>query len=196
METSIFNSIFPPYPAMWRQRLINHCRLFVYLFITTLALSGCTKKSEGSSSGDYYFSAKLNGVKKDFFTVKFQGDGNDNRWEHIVVGGYESPLTGTNGKLSASFDFEIWLSGGNIGPGSYSTAALPNMISRYFVPKDNGQVGYNTLNGKDLFTVKIDAISKDGIKGTFNGTLRNSAGEAISVTDGSFNLPYDQLVNP
>jgi hypothetical protein len=55
---------------------------------------------------------------------------------------------------------------------------------------------YNTSNARDVFTVKIDAISKDGIKGTFSGTLTNSAGASLSVKEGSFNLPYDQLVNP
>ncbi|BAV06449.1 hypothetical protein FLA_2468 [Filimonas lacunae] len=70
------------------------------------------------------------------------------------------------------------------------------MIARYAVQQPDGTLLYNTANSNDVFTVKIEAISQEGIKGTFSGTVRNLAGQAISITDGSFNLPYQTLINP
>jgi hypothetical protein len=34
------------------------------------------------------------------------------------------------------------------------------------------------------------------VGGTFSGTVRIIAGKAISITEGSFNLPYETRVNP
>ncbi|RFZ90979.1 hypothetical protein D0C36_18715 [Mucilaginibacter conchicola] len=160
----------------------------------SIMLSACSKKNDGgaSPSGNYYFRATLNGTQKEFRSMKFQGGGNDNRWEHIVVGAYETPSTGA-GPLSPSLDFEIWRLGGEIGTGSFSTATEKEMISRYAIQTDNGTLLYNT--SKTNLTVNIEVISKEaGIRGTFAGTLANSAGETIEVKNGQFNLPYDELV--
>jgi len=185
--------------SILKNKLISLNEVLFCLVLAGLILSACSKKNGGSnssqSSGEYYFRAKLNGTPKDFQTVKFQGGGNDNHWEHVVVGGYEASVTANSGALSPSLDFEIWRVGGNIGTGTYVTTTEPQMISRYAVQTGNGTMLYNTINAKDVFTVKIDAISKDGIKGAFSGTLTNSTGVSISVKDGVFNLPYDKLVN-
>lgn len=109
-----------------------------------------------------------------------------------MVGGYEQPLTGS-GSVSPSLDFEIWRLGGEIGTGSFSTATEKEMISRYAIQTNNGTLLYNT--SKTILIVNIEVISKEaGIKGTFAGTLANSAGETIEVKDGEFNLPYDKLI--
>lgn len=162
-----------------------------------LALTGCSKKETGGGpAGDYYFKATLDGRKINYHSVNFQGGGEDGRWEHIVVGGVEStpPANGSPGP--PGLDFEIWRLGGNIGPGSYSTPVEEGMIARYFIQTENGTLLYNTSWGDDVFVLKIEAISKQGIKGSFSGTLRNQAGKTVSVTDGSFNLPYEDIVNP
>lgn len=175
------------------------CRTLFYLALVSLTLQGCSRKhtAEGSgNSGDYYFRATLGGSKKDFHLLKFQGGDADGPWQHIVVGGAEVFTAGTNGDTGRNLNFEIFRTGGNITPGSYSTLEEKQMIARYAIQKSGGTVLYNTVNGPDNFILKIDAISGDGIRGTFSGTLRNDAGVAISVTDGSFNLPYDQMVNP
>jgi hypothetical protein len=41
----------------------------------------------------------------------------------------------------------------------------------------------------------MDAISEEGLKGTFSGTLTYCSGVSMGVTAGIFNLP-DKLVNP
>lgn len=186
--------------SILKNRLPSLNKAFFCLVLMSFIFSACSKKNSGSNasqpSGEYYFKATLNGTPKDFHTVKFQGGGNDNRWEHIVVGGYEASVTTNSAALSPSLDFEIWKIGGNINAGTYVTTTEPQMISRYAVQTGNTTMLYNTINASGVFTVKIAAISKDGIKGTFSGNLTNSAGASLSVKEGSFNLPYDQLVNP
>lgn len=172
-------------------------RMWLYLTVITLGLSACSKDDGGGpGTKDYYFKASLNGRAINFHTVNFQGGGDDNRWEHIVIGGYETSYPTSGGSIPPSLDFEIWKSGGNISAGTYATPAEEGMIARYAVQTADGTLLYNTSNADDIFTVKIEKISKEGIKGTFTGTVRSMAGASISVTDGSFNLPYETLVNP
>lgn len=164
--------------------------------VITICLSACSKEDDGAGapSGDYYFRAKIGGKAINFHSVNFQGGGNDNRFEQIVIGGHEASDP-PSGPVSPSFDFEIWRVGGNITAGTYTTPG-ENMIARYAIQKSDGTLIYNTSYGDDVFTVKIEAISKTGIKGTFSGTVRSLAGEAISITDGTFNLPYETIINP
>lgn len=175
----------------------NFCKVLFYLVMASLMISACSKDDGGGKpSGDYYFRATLDGVKKEFYTVNFQGGGEDGTWEHVVVGGYEARYPTNGGPVPPSLDFEIWRTGGSIVPGTYNSPADPGIISRYAVQTDNGTLLYNNVYNDDKYTIKIEAISMDGIKGTFSGTLRTLEGKAITVTDGSFNLPFEELVNP
>ncbi|WPQ62051.1 hypothetical protein SIO70_27190 [Chitinophaga sancti] len=173
-------------------------RAFIFSVIVSLAFSSCSKNDEdgSDSSSDYYFIAAIDGRKVNFHTVNFQGGGNDNRWEHIVVGGYETSYPTSGQPVPPSLDFEIWRLEGNITVGTYSTPVEEKMIARYAVQTSEGTLLYNTSFANDVFTLKIEAISKQGIKGTFSGTVRNMAGVAICISDGSFNLPYETIVNP
>lgn len=178
-------------------------RLVQQLFYASaiiLLFSACSSDDGGSdeNKSDYYFRASVGGRKIDFRTAKFQGGGNDDRFEMIVVGGFDGPHpTKTGEVMPPSLDFEIWRVGGNITAGTYSTPAELEMMGRYAIQTKDGTILYNTAIGDDLFTVKIESISKKGIKGTFEGTVRNvSSGETISITEGTFNLPYDEIVNP
>jgi len=165
--------------------------------IISMCLSACSKDNEGGGepAGDYYFLAKVGGKEVNFHNANFQGGGDDNRFEHIVVGGYEAsyPLSGP---IPPSLDFEIWRLGGNISVGTYATPEENKMIARYAIQRTEGTLLYNTSFADDVFTLKIEAISKTGIKGTFSGTVRNSAGEAINISGGTFNLPYQTVINP
>ncbi|GAA0886458.1 hypothetical protein GCM10009120_50570 [Sphingobacterium siyangense subsp. cladoniae] len=171
---------------------------FLFTVVISLTFSACSKDEDGGNdvSTDYYFRAAIDGRKVDFHTVNFQGGGNDNRWEHIVVGGYETSYPASGQPIPPSLDFEIWKLGGNIAEGTYSTPAEEKMIARYAVQTSDGTLLYNTSFANDVFTLKIESIGKQGIKGTFSGTVRNMAGTAISITDGSFNLPYQTIINP
>ncbi|WP_090496508.1 hypothetical protein [Pedobacter terrae] len=167
------------------------------IIIITICLSACSKEDDGGGtpSEDYYFRAKIGGKAVNFHSVNFQGGGDDNRFEHIVIGGDETSYSGS-GPLPPSLDFELWRLGGNITAGTYATPVEKDMIARYAIQKSDGTLVYNTSSSNDVFTVKIEAISKTGIKGAFSGTVRNSAGEAINITDGTFNLPYETIINP
>ncbi len=168
------------------------------LSIAALTFSSCSKDKGGAAPAqNYYFRANVGGKKIDFHTVNFQGGGNDDRWEQIVIGGYETSYPTTQGaQVPPSLDFEIWRLGGNIGPGTYATPAEQEMIARYAIQTKDGTQVYNTSNGDDVFTVNIETISKKGIKGTFSGTVRDINGNAISITEGVFDLPYETIVNP
>ncbi len=172
-------------------------RIFFLLILLCMGLSSCSNNDEVSDhSEDYYFRASLDNRKVDFHSVIFQGGRNDNRWEHIVIGGNEKSSP-TDGSLpSPSLDFEIWKQGGDIKAGTYATPEEQGMIARYAVQTNNGTLLYNTSTANDVFTVHIEAISKDGIKGTFSGKVRSMEGNVINITEGSFNLPYDKMINP
>ncbi|WP_426328364.1 hypothetical protein [Pedobacter sp. R-06] len=196
MTTLFFKKAFSA-KAVFVRKLFN-CALSTLCFMMiAICISACSKDDEGGGAvpGDYYFRAKVGTKEINFHTVNFQGSGNDDRFEHIVVGGYETsyPLSGP---VPPSLDFEIWRLGGNIGVGTYATPAENKMIARYAIQKPEGTLLYNTSFADDVFTLKIEAISKSGIRGTFSGTVRNMAGEAISITGGTFNLPYQTVINP
>jgi len=186
--------------ASFKNKATRLVQQLFYASAFILLFSACSSDDGGSdeNKSDYYFRASVGGRKIDFRTAKFQGGGNDDRFEMIVVGGFEGPHpTKTGEVMPPSLDFEIWRVGGNITAGTYSTPAELEMMGRYAIQTKDGTILYNTAIGDDLFTVKIESISKKGIKGTFEGTVRNvSSGETISITEGTFNLPYDQIVNP
>ncbi|MCP2025263.1 hypothetical protein L1276_000403 [Flavobacterium sp. HSC-32F16] len=169
------------------------------ILVLALLFSACSGDDNGSdkAASGYYFRASLDGRKIDFYTVNFQGGGNDNRFEQIVIGGYETPFPKIGELAPPSLDFEIWKLGGDIKPGTYSTPADEGMAARYAVQTANGTILYSTRTADDIFTVKIESISKSGIKGTFSGKVRNGdSGTAIEITEGTFNLPYLDIVNP
>jgi len=174
--------------------------IIVSLTLIFLFVTGCSKKdAEGGGteqSDDYYFKATLNGRKINYRAANFQGGGNDDRWEHIVVGGFEGPWVPGDLIGPPGLSFEIWRLGGNIGTGSYSTPAEEKMTAKYNIQTANGTIIYNTSWADDIFNLKIDEISKKGIKGSFSGTVRNEEGTAVKITEGSFNLPYEDLINP
>ena len=186
--------------SSFKNKAVKLVQQLFYASAFILLFSACSSDDGGSdeNKSDYYFRASVGGRKIDFRTAKFQGGGNDDRFEMIVVGGFDGPHpTKTGEVIPPSLDFEIWRVGGNITAGTYSTPAELEMMGRYAIQTKDGTILYNTAIGDDLFTVKIESISKKGIKGTFEGTVRNvSSGETISITEGTFNLPYDEIVNP
>ncbi|WP_343521962.1 hypothetical protein [Pedobacter sp.] len=195
MKTMSFKGTFSTKGTIAR-RTFSSALSVAYFLIIALCLSACSKDEGGDvAAGDFYLRATVGRKEVNFHNVNFQGGGNDSRFEHIVVGGYETsyPLSGP---IPPSLDFEIWRLGGNITAGTYATPAENKMIARYAIQKPEGTLLYNTSFADDVFTLKIEAISKSGIKGTFSGTVRNMAGEAISITDGTFNLPYQTVINP
>lgn len=184
-------------PAFLKNRTARFVKQFFYVSILAVLFSACSSDEKGSdeNNSDYYFKAALDGRKINFYNVNFQGGGNDNRFEQIVIGGDETPSK--TGQLAPpSLDFEIWKLGGDIKAGTYSTPTDQEMVARYAVQTPNGTILYNTRAADDIFTVKIESISKSGIKGTFSGKVRNlDSGAVIEITEGTFNLPYLDVIN-
>jgi hypothetical protein len=166
---------------------------FSLLFL--LSLSACSKKSDSETNADdskYYFMATLNGKKINFFDANFQGGGNDGKWEHIVIGGDEDKTSN-----SPSLDIELWMTGGNIKTGTYDFNLNRNFISRYAIQEANNTIIYNTeYDGVRDYKINITELSKDGIRGTFSGTLKlKGSTKVYIVTDGDFYLPYQKIIN-
>jgi len=179
------------------------CRLFVYAIVPTLLFSACKKDKDAAApgKGDYYFKATFNGKEQDFsHTANYQGMfSDDGRLVMIVVGGHTAGTSEGGSVAAPSFDFEIWRTNGNITAGTYDTRdeAEGVMISRYAIQSSGGTILYNTIPDGAYVTVKIDEISNKGIKGTLSGVIINeSTGESITVTNGSFNFPYETVINP
>ncbi|MDQ1096758.1 MULTISPECIES: hypothetical protein [Chryseobacterium] len=192
MNSSILKKVLTEY----RLRL-SVLGIFLSLTFLGSGMISCSKDDDtAGDSGNYYFRAAIDGRKVNFHNAKFQGGGDDNRWEHIVIGGYENSYP-TDGSLpSPSLDFEIWRIGGNISAGTYTTPAEEGMIARYAIQTKEETLVYSTSYGDDVFSVNIETISKEGIRGTLSGKLRSINGDVVNVTEGSFNLPYDTMINP
>jgi|GEM_PF-1282365 len=183
----------------FKNKTARFVKQLFYVSVLAVFFSACSSNDSESDNNqsEYYFKATLDGHKITYYDANFQFSGNDGRFEHITIGGFETPYPKTPGELAPnSLDFEIWRTGGNIPVGTYSTPTEPEMIARYAVQKKDGTIVYSTRTPDDVFTVKIESISEKGIKGTFSGKLRNNSGEVVEVTEGSFNLPDSDLVNP
>ena len=183
----------------FKNKTARFVKQLFYVSVLAVLFSACSSNDSESDNNqsEYYFKATLDGRKINYYDANFQFSGNDGRFEHITIGGFETPYPKTPGELAPnSLDFEIWRTGGNIPAGTYSTPTEPEMIARYALQKKDGTIVYNTQNANDVFIVKIESISEKGIKGTFSGKLTNSSGEVVEVTEGSFNLPDSDLVNP
>lgn len=195
MRTSIMSSKLLQGAATARKSL----KIFTTILLPALlvwSFYACSNDEGGGSTSDYYFKATVDGRDINFRSAQFQGStGDDNIWEHVVVGGNETSYI-FNGPLPPSLDFEIWDVGGNITPGTYTTPTDDRLIVRYAIQTPQGTIVYNTSMFDSPFTVTVEAISKDGIKGKMEGTLQNEQGETRIITNGSFNLPFEELVNP
>ncbi len=184
----------------FKNKTVHFAKQLFYVSILAILFSACSSNDNESNNNqsEYYFKATLDGRKINYYDANFQFSGNNGRFEHIIIGGFETPYPKTPGQLAPnSLDFEIWRTGGNIAEGTYSTPLEPEMIARYAVQTKEGTIVYNTSIADDVFTVKIESISEKGIKGTFSGKLRNmDSGVVVEVTEGSFYLPDSVLVNP
>ena len=199
MPKNVHNSKTPKKTTSLIHKTAHLIRQLLSIFLIVMIFSACSSDDNGSdnNNSDYYFKATLNGRAMTFYNVNFQGSGDDNRFSHITIAGFEDHYPTAQGTVPNSLDFEIWRTGGDIKAGNYSTSTEPEMVSRYAVQTSNGTIVYSTQPFNDIFTVKIESISKNGIKGTFSGKLRNlESGKAIEVTEGSFNLPYEDIINP
>jgi len=195
MRRSIINDVLFQGSSTARKGLKNFSTILL-LAMAILSFSACSDDEGGGSTSDYYFKATVDGHVINFRSAQFQGGtGDNNIWEHVVVGGDETRYTGS-GPLPPSLDFEIWDVGGNITPGIYTTPADDRLIVRYAIQTPQGTIVYNNSMYDSPFKVTIEAISKDGIKGKMEGTLQNEQGETRIITNGSFNLPFEELVNP
>ncbi len=147
-------------------------RLFLVLTLLVLTpyLMSCSGKDD--SKGDTYnLTCKIDGVAKTFVGGKFGLDNYDSTFNNF----YNDP---DNDVSHIYFKFP-----GNVAPGTYSST--------------DSMCDYRDAAGSDYYSEKTGATltititewgTDDGspIKGTFSGKLLNINGDAIEITEGTF----------
>ncbi|RYE39315.1 MAG: hypothetical protein EOP48_25935 [Sphingobacteriales bacterium] len=164
-----------------------------FMLILLLVLMGCAKKDDITTK-DHYLKATINGKKINFKMASYQLGGDNGSIEFVTIGGTESS-TPADGALANGFTFEISRAGGSLTAGTYDVRAEEDMYAVYYIQSQNGTIEYDATWANDAFIVKIDVISKTNIKGSFSGVLRNELGQTISITEGTFHLPNEVIVN-
>lgn len=183
------------------------------VLVVVFAFFGCSKDdNDGGAGNKYYFKAKVNNEPYNFLhTAQFQGGGNDNKWQHIVIHGYVSDYDSFK-PLEESphgFGFDLWNEGGDFPPGTYTQnggGSYDNEdpltysidMEYHIQTADQGTIQYDARETED-FTLTIIEVSKSkGVKGTFKGTISNedNINDKKVITDGEFYLPFEELVNP
>ena len=184
----------------------------VGVLMAGVLFSGCSKEDGGGTYNTYYFKANINGEQYNFLhSAKFQGGGNDNKWQHIVISGYISATDGSEPleQQPHSFGFDLWNEGGDFPPGTYTQnggiwdgvddirAETYSIDMEYFIQTKEGTVQYDARETGD-FTLEIIEINQsNGIKGKFKGTIshEDNINDKMVITEGEFYLPYNELVN-
>ncbi len=183
----------------------------VCMLMANVLSTGCSKNDDGGADNKYYFRAKVNGQQYDFLhSAQFQGGGNDNKWQHITIGGYIS-ATDFSKPIEESphaFGFDLWNEGGDFQPGTYtqngggpyddeSPSSYSIDMEYHIQTADQGTIQYDARETGD-FTFEILEISKsNGIKAKFKGTIahEDDINDKKVITDGELYLPYEDIIN-
>ncbi len=149
----------------------------VIIFMCTFAKACADDNGNGIQSGDYHFTAKVNGVS--FISIE----------EEMAAVHQDEYLVITGGTSNAEeiitlqfFDFPGNTGVYNIGSGEYDTHCFYSNDSESFFVFDDDPLSSGTLN--------ITKISAQSIEGTFSFTgVTNNGQTTMEVTDGSFHVP-------
>lgn len=165
-----------------------------------LALSACSGSDDGSAvvpgNNEVYLRCKINGELRQFNHRANANDGpSEEKVHYVVISGWE----GADPATSPGFGISLVSPEGAVET-TYEVAGgeVPELEGKYFYQNyENGQnVGTTVYSGGRTdgtrFKLTITSLTKWGVKGTFSGLLRPSAGsELLQVTDGEFSAPYN-----
>lgn len=178
---------------MMENKILTRISSLVLILCATLVFLGCSKSDGGPDSAEQtYFRFKLNGTQKDY---KYQINANDPPSEDIVhfvtVGAHEGPEVTSTGLMfqlvsEKGAKVGVYHVDSNDGDELHSTYYIQNVV--------NGKIVSTTTYGTSdsPFTLEITKLSKWGVQGKFNGTLKRSgSSEIITITDGEFSAPYN-----
>ncbi|MBC7915363.1 MAG: hypothetical protein H7Y07_14710 [Pyrinomonadaceae bacterium] len=159
-------------------------KTFLILALTALTIVSCSKdKNDDNNNTGYHFSAKVDGVKKEFKTsVNAQLDGTS------AQTGYNLFINGGGGTSSYPLpNFYVEVTADEpIVPKTYYTIPNQEWEAKGDYWTDAGHYDNDNLN----FSITITSISSTEVRGTFSGTLEDDAiGQVITITEGSFSAP-------
>lgn len=163
---------------------LTFMKRILYSLLFGLVAFSCTKSKTEFPPEEYYIRAKFDGQLKEFKELMSAQRGIDNgRIVHLVCGASQNKTSSY-----PSLDFEIWDLSGNISVGTYSELNK-DIISRYAT---DGFKRHNSIsNAAEDFQVVITEMTGEIVKGRFNGTITNDAGQDILITDGEFYFRFD-----
>ncbi len=137
----------------------------------------------GGIGPDYYIKAKFDGKERVFKSLVTGQKGLENdKIVHLVMGASES-----DGNSFPAYDLEIWNLNDEIKAGGQYRENEINLISRYAT---DGFTKYNNVNNSvQDFQIKIERLETGRVSGTFSGTITNSNGQDLVISEGEFNCP-------
>jgi len=175
---------------------LNNYLFIAFTLLILTCLSSCSKNDgDIGDSSEKFLSCKLNGKEYNF---NYHVNANDKPAEEVVhfvvISGWEKE------DMVTGFGIDLLIPGDGVKEQSYSVAggSVPELDGQYYIQnyKDGKIMGTTVYSGGrsdgTQFTLTITSLTAWGVKGTFSGKLRLSAGdEYINVTDGKFSAPYN-----
>jgi len=154
-------------------------RKFLVVSLAVLTLASCKKDKNDKPA--YHFSAKIDGVKKDFnYSVLAQllGD-NQSGYNLFIIG-----VGGNSVNPLPTFDLDI-NADAPIETKTYQTIQSQSQWEADGSYWLDGQTSYDS-DGQD-FSITITSLTATGVKGTFSGTIEDrSTGDINTITEGTF----------
>lgn len=155
-------------------------KTFLITAVTVLTLVSCSKDKKENTPAEF-FSAKVNGVKKEFnFSVAAQLDIDSPQDYNLFINGNG----GTSSNPLPNFDIEVHADG-PIETKTYQTIQSQSKWEaegNYWL---DGSTSYS-IEAHD-FSITITSITATEVKGTFSGTLEEfTTGEILNITEGMF----------
>ena len=151
-------------------KTFTYLKTILLSLVVVFALSSCNKDDNGGDVGSGTVKLKANGTSYNFKNITAAS-----AIGLITINGETD-----DGKISISL-----MMTSTIENGEYEFNAEGSTLTALYTENDNG---YFPENG----TFKITSHSGKKIKGTFSFTGQSMNGETVEITDGSFDVKYDE----
>ncbi len=152
-----------------------------------LAMGACKKGDPRPPEGDYYVKFKLDGAQRDFRTTVVAYK-HEQRIETTTVYSISIAGVGAPGNVTSSLTVAATAFNTPISEKTYRGDA----IGVIYLPRYDREDSFGADGHHDDFTLSIDEMTGDYVKGKFSGKISPSDGNGstqLSITDGEFYAP-------
>ncbi len=160
----------------------------LFVMVCMMSLAGCKKQNPEPPAGEYYMKFKLDGAQKDY---------------RYTVVAYKHEQTIDNNTVYGLSIAGVTEQGGTTSSLTISIATMNNAISKrtyqgeeigvIYVPSySQVDISYGADGHHDNFSITIDEIDSQHVKGKFSGKISRSdggAGPQPTITEGVFYAP-------